>query len=344
MLSRLKADRWLLLAASVLLLLPLPKLLAANGLMAGDATALWPPTYYLQRGTEVFVYAVFALSYDILIGFTGIVSFGHSLFLALGAYSVAIVVMKLHLSIWVSLVVATLVSLTLSVAVGTLSLRLKGHYFAMITLAFAEVGYVLATKLSDWTGGQDGLSVRVPMWLVSRTNDYYVGLLFLMLMFLLVRRITRSPLGRVLEAIRENENRATALGYNVTAYKVAAMTVSGVVAGFAGVAMTIIDTRFAIASLATTGPTIEVLLMTVLGGAGTLIGPMIGAAVVRLLAYVLPGLTDISPLFQRWQFLLGLIYILTVLFLPFGIVGTYRARVSKALERVVHPPARKAAG
>lgn len=333
MAKRLKADRWLILVAVLLTLLPLPRLLAANGLWPGGSVA-WPPTHYLQRGTDMFVWAIFALSYDLLIGFTGIVSFGHSLFLAIGAYAVAIVVTKLGLSPVVAIGVAVLASALVSVVVGALSLRLKGHYFAMITLAFAEVGHVLALKLSNWTGGEDGLSVSVPLWLASRVNDYYLGLIFLGLIFLVMRRITRSPMGRVLEAIRENENRALALGYNVTAYKVGAMTISGVVAGLAGVAMATIDTRFAIASLSTASPTIDVLLMTVVGGVGTLTGPVLGAAAVRLLSYWLPSLTDVSPIFQRWQFFLGLIYIATVMFLPYGIVGTYRQRMQQALARI----------
>lgn len=342
MISRLKADRWLLAVVAMLLLVPLPRLLAANGILDSSAVT-WPPTHYLQRGTDVAIWAVFALSYDLLIGFTGIVSFGHSLFMAIGAYSVAIVVMKLGLPIWVAVPVAVLVSALISVVVGSLSLRLKGHGFAMITLAFAEVGHVLALKMSEWTGGEDGISVRVPIWLANRVNDYYLGLLFLVLMFIVVRRITRSPMGRVLEAIRENEFRAQALGYNVTAYKVGAMTIAGVVAGLAGVAMATIDARFAISTLSTAGPTIEVMLMTVVGGVGTLIGPVLGAAAIRLLGYVLPGLADVSPVFHRWQLLLGLVYVGTVMFLPYGIVGTYRTRMKQAIDRIFNRSDQKAA-
>ncbi len=115
-----------------------------------------------------------------------------------------------------------------------------------------------------------------------------------------------------------------------------------ILGGLAGVAMAIIDTRFAISSYEASGPTIEVMLMTVLGGAGTLIGPMLGAAAVRLLAYTLPNLKEISPLLERWQLILGLIYIGTVMFLPYGIVGTYRTRIKRSLERIL-TPARKAA-
>lgn len=218
MLRRVRADQWLLLVIGLLLVLPLPRLLMANGLLPPDSIN-WPPSHYMQRGTEVFVWGVFAISYDLLMGFTGIVSFGHSLFLAIGAYSVAIVVMKLKLSLLVAIPIAIGISALISLLVGSLSLRLKGHYFAMITLAFAEVGHVIALKTSQWTGGEDGLSVRVPLWLANRTNNYFLGLLFLVTIYLIVRRITQSPTGRVLAAIRENEFRAQALGYNVTAWK-----------------------------------------------------------------------------------------------------------------------------
>lgn len=341
MLQRLKADRWLLLVAALLFLLPLPRLLAANGLLDGSGLS-WPPTHYLQRGTELFVWSIFALSYDLLIGYTGIVSFGHSLFVAIGAYAIATGVMKLGLAFPVAILLGILLSGLIAAVVGSLSLRLKGHGFAMITLAFAEVFHVVALKLNQYTGGEDGLTVRVPVWLANRVNDYYLGLALLVLVFLLVRRITRSPAGRVLEAIRENEHRAMALGYNVTAYKVGAMTIAGVIGGVAGVAMATIDTRFAISSLSTSGPTIEVMLMTIMGGAGTLIGPVMGAAVVRLLGYLLPSLAYVSPIFQRWPLLLGIIYIATVMFLPQGIVGTYRSRVKRSLERIVAPARRTA--
>jgi branched-chain amino acid transport system permease protein len=330
--SLLSGDRWLGLVALLSLLGPLPRLLAAVG-VTGEQS--WPPVHWLQRGTDIFIWAIFALSYDLLLGFTGIVSFGHSLYLAIGAYAVAIGVMKLGAPLWLTILVAVVVGAIVSALVGSLSLRLKGHGFAMITLAFAEVGHVLALKASTWTGGEDGLSVMVPRWMASRVNGYYVALLGLILIFLVMRRITRSPFGRVLAAIRENEDRALALGFNVTAYKVGALTLAGVIAALAGVAQATVGSRFAIASMSTAGPTIDVLLMTILGGVGTLTGPVIGAAIVRLLAYVLPSFATLSPLFQRWPLFLGLIYILTVLFLPAGVVGASGARLKATLGRLL---------
>jgi branched-chain amino acid transport system permease protein len=329
---------WLL--ALLLLIGPLPRLLAANGLL-GEQT--WPPAHWLQRGTDIFIWAIFALSYDLLLGFTGIVSFGHSLFMAVGAYGVAIGVMKWGLPLPLTILIAIVAGAVISAVVGSLSLRLKGHGFAMITLAFAEVGHVVILKGSKLTGGEDGLTVRVPLWMASRINGYYVALLGLILTFMLMRLITRSQFGRVLASIRENEGRAIALGFNVTAYKVGALTLAGVIAALAGVAQVTVGSRFAAASMASSGPTIDVLLMTILGGVGTLTGPVLGAAIVRLLSYVLPSFASASPLFQRWPLLLGVIYIATVLFLPAGVVGASGGRLKQVLGRLIPGAERKEA-
>lgn len=333
-------DRWLGILGFICLVGPLPRLLVALGLLSETE---WPPVHWLQRGTDIFIWAIFALSYDLLLGFTGIVSFGHSLFMAVGAYAVAIGVMKLGAPLWVTILAAIVVGAALSAIVGALSLRLKGHGFAMITLAFAEVGHVLALKGSKWTGGEDGLSVMVPKWMASRATGYYLALVALIAIFFLMRRLTRSQFGRVLASIRENEDRALALGFNVTAYKVGALTIAGVIAALAGVAQATVGSRFAIASMSTSGPTIDVLLMTILGGTGTLTGPVLGAAIVRLLAYVLPGLADLSPIFQRWPLFLGLIYVATVLFLPAGVVGASGARLKQVLGRLLPGGERKEA-
>lgn len=335
-----RGDGKLWLLAALFLIGPLPRLLAGMGLMGPQD---WLPTHWLQRSTDIFIWAIFALSYDLLLGFTGIVSFGHSLFLSIGAYAVAIGVMKLGFPLWVTILAALAAGALISAVVGTLSLRLKGHGFAMITLAFAEVGHLLILKGSKITGGEDGLSVTVPLWMASRINGYYLALLGLILAFVLMRRITRSQFGRVLASIRENEDRAIALGFNVTAYKVGALTLAGMIAAMAGVAQVVVGSRFAAASMAGTGPTIDVLLMTILGGVGTLTGPVLGAAIVRLLSYVLPSLASASPLFARWPLLLGVIYIATVMFLPAGVVGASAGRLKQVFGKLMPGSERKEA-
>lgn len=300
------------------------------------------PSYISSRFIEFFLFAVLALSYDLLIGITGIISFGHALFFGAGAYTLAILMNHMGLSLWVIFPVALLVSAALAALVGALSLRVKGHFFAMITLAFAEVGHVVVQKWSEVTGGADGLSISVPKWLVQngagqpdKTHGYWVALAFMVVAYLLVRRMSESPTGRVWQAIRENEFRAGALGYNATLYKAGAMVASGVVAGAAGALYALLVQQGASPEWLTSDLTIQALLMTIIGGAGTLFGPMLGAVLVRSLSYWLSGLQSVNPLFAHWPLLFGLIYIAIVMFLPEGLVGTYRLRLKGLFMRAV---------
>lgn len=291
------------------------------------------PAHLASRGIEVFLFAILALSYDLLMGVAGIVSFGHALFFGAGAYTLAILLGKVGAPLWAALAAVPAVAGLLAAAVGALSLRVRGHFFAMITLAFAEVGHVVAQKWVEVTGGADGLSIRVPAWFVQdaagrpdRTHSYYVALAFMALAYWAVRRLADSPTGRVWQAIRENEFRVEALGYPTVAYKVGAMAASGVLAGLAGAGYALLVQQGASAEWLTPDITIQALLMTIIGGAGTLYGPMLGAAVVRLVSYLLSSLSSAHPLLQRWPLLFGLIYIAIVLFLPQGIAGSWRPR------------------
>lgn len=300
------------------------------------------PNYILSRGIEVFCFAALALSYDLLMGVTGIVSFGHALFFGMGAYTLGLL-LKAKFSLVVAVPAVIILCALLAAVVGALSLRVKGHFFAMITLAFAEVGHVVVQKWYQVTGGADGLSFTVPRFFFNRMNGYWIALGFLVLSYLLIRRVTDSPTGRVFIAIRENEFRAGALGFNTTAYKVAAMVISGVVAGLSGAAFALLVQQGAAADWLTADITIQALLMTIIGGVGTLHGPMLGAAVVRLLSAWLAGLQSVHPVFSRWPLIFGLVYIGIVMFLPQGLVGTYQQRVRGLLERVF-PQAKPAGG
>jgi branched-chain amino acid transport system permease protein len=293
---------------------------------------LYAPVYMLSRGIEVFCFAVFALSYDLLIGVTGIVSFGHALFFGAGAYTLGLM-LKAKQPLLLAVPAVILVCGLLAALVGSLSLRVKGHFFAMITLAFAEVGHVIVQKWYEVTGGADGLSFRVPSFFFTKAHGYWIALTFMLLAYFFVRRITESPTGKVLHAIRENEFRAGALGYNVTAYKVFALVVSGILAGLSGGAFALLIQQGAAADWLTPDLTIQALLMTIIGGVGTLHGPMLGAGVVRLLSFYLAGLVSIHPLFGRWPLIFGSVYIGIVLFLPGGIVGTYHQKVRALLQR-----------
>ncbi|MUV37693.1 putative branched-chain amino acid transport permease protein LivM [Lentibacillus sp. JNUCC-1] len=277
---------------------------------------------------QIFVFAIFAMSYDLLLGYTGIISFGHVMFFGIGAYSTAIVLDRFEATlgaVLLSVVIALVIAGVVSLIVGVLTLRLKSHFYAMLTLALAGLFLVAAEKWTPLTGGNDGFTFRLPPFLRDSLTMYFISLAALVLLFFGLRRLTYSPFGRVLMAIRENEKRTASLGFNVVYYKVMASVVSGLVASIAGV-LYILSLRFVDTSVFATEVTIDVLLMTIIGGVGTLIGPIIGAGLVEFAHHWLSGLSDVHWIFERWIILYGTIYILVVIFFPLGIVGTIRAK------------------
>lgn len=280
---------------------------------------------FLATMIQIFIVAVYAMSYDLLLGYTGIVSFGHALFFGTGAYSVAILSAKTENPnmIFLGILAGVGIAVILSVLIGILSLRVRDVYFSMITLAFAELFFIVAEKWNKMTGGNDGMSFSVPDFLRDRTVLYYAALLFLVAMYLFLRRVVDSPLGRTLQAIRENENRAESLGYNVLRFKVASLVISGMVAALAG-AMHGIFQRFVNTSVLGLDKTVEALLATIIGGTGTLVGSVLGAGVLRFAQDWLTSLSKVHPIFERWMIIFGAVYIVIVMFFPKGIVGTLR--------------------
>lgn len=281
--------------------------------------------------TQIFIMAVFAMSYDVLLGYTGIVSLGHTLFFGTGAYAVGIILINtrgslgsLLLAVAGALVIAVVVSLI----IGLLSLRVKDIYYAMLTMAFAELFYVVAQKWRSVTHGEDGFSFRIPEMLQDRTGFYYLALVFMVAILLLLKQFLNSPTGKVLVAIRENEQRAESLGYNVLRYKLIANVVAGVVASLAGV-MFALFLRFVSTKVLAVDNTLNVLLMTVVGGVGSLYGGILGSSVITLANHWLSGLARINPIFDRWYIIFGLLYILIVLFMPEGIWGVWKKRVRR---------------
>lgn len=273
--------------------------------------------------SQIFILAVFAMSYDILLGFTGIVSFGHAMFFGLGAYSTGIVIKHFHGSIWVillSILIALVLAILVSLVAGLLSLRLKSHFYAMLTLALSQLFLIGAEKWRSLTAGNDGFTFILPLWLVDPVHFYFVALAFLIVLYIFLYKFTQSPVGRVLQAIRENENRVESLGFKVLYYKVLANVVAGAVASLSGV-MYAYTIRFVSTSVFGVDQTLNVLLMTIIGGVGTLVGAIIGAGLIELVHHWLTSLADVFWLFNRWIILFGLIYILAVMFFPQGIVG-----------------------
>ncbi|MBP6016246.1 MAG: branched-chain amino acid ABC transporter permease [Candidatus Promineofilum sp.] len=276
---------------------------------------------------QILIFAIFAMSYDLLLGYSGILSFGHAMFFGTGGYAIAIFIGRnFNWSFGLALAAVIVIALVQSLVFGVLSLRVKGVYLAMVTLAFAEMFYILA-EAGDfrlYTGADDGLhGFPVPAYLSAtdhRTRFYYLTLVFFVAVFLIIKRLVDSPTGKVMVAARENENRATMIGFNTFWYKLMAFVAAGVFAALAG-ALSALYKVSVTPSMLSLGRTIDALAMTIIGGLGTLVGPVLGATIIQLLGYWLERWFGPS-----WTLIYGVIFMLIVIFLPYGIVGTLRVR------------------
>jgi branched-chain amino acid transport system permease protein len=280
---------------------------------------------YISLGTEVVIWALFALGFNILLGYTGLPSFGHGAFFGVGAYAAGIFFLRVYKGIWLPLVLSLVIAGVLAALVGLLVAKKKGIYFALITIAISQVFYFIAFRWEELTGGETGLSgidrvsIGLPglfsIRLSTPINYYYFVLVIFILCTLLIWRIVHSPFGRVLQAIRENEVRAKYLGYNTTAYKWGAFTISGLFAGLAGGLYTLlINSAFAFVLDWTQSG--NVVMMTLLGG-GTVnfFGPILGTAIFIVSRDLL------SAYWESWMLIYGLIFVFVILFIPSGILG-----------------------
>ena len=334
-------------------------LLLVAFLALAAAPFLFPGTKALGTAGRICIFIVLAASYDIVLGYTGIVSFAHAMFFGIGAYGVAIALNVLPVgwgAIGIGLVAALIVSAILATLIGFISLRLRALFFAMVTLAVASFALIMATQLRFLTGGEDGLTFALPQVLTpafrlfaepllgvrvgGRVITYYLVFGLATGLFLLMLRIVNSPFGRVLQALRENEFRAEALGYSIVLHRTLAGVVGALMATVAG-AMLAIVLRYngPAASMSFEVMVDSILLMTVVGGMGSLYGPMLGAIVIVLAQYYLqPGLAALAgvlagvPLLprlfdpDRWRLWLGVLFVVIVYFFPTGIVGRLRER------------------
>ena len=275
---------------------------------------------------EVFILALYAISYDLILGVTGLLSFGHAMFFAVGAYGSGIMLKSFGWGIGATLLGLVVAALLQALLFAVVLPRVKGIPFALVTLGFSSMLFIVvqSSELSEYTGADIGLQgVPVPDWIdtnINRFRVYLVTLLILFLVYLLYRRIVRSPTGSVMVATRENENRALMLGYNTFWFKFFALVVSSLTAVLAGMLFTI-HQPIVTPNVASLGWTVAALLMILIGGIGTLSGAIVGAVVFRLLQFYL----------ERWfggvaNFMIGFAYIGIVLLLPYGIVGTWRLR------------------
>ncbi len=277
---------------------------------------------YRELASRIIIWGMFALGFDLLVGFTGYLSFGHAAFWGLGAYGAGYTLLHFTDNALVAMLVGTLVASLVAVVLGYLTLRRHGIYFAVLTLAFAEMFYYAAlAPLQDWTGGDNGLTaiptpVLAGVPLKGAAIHYLVSACALIALYV-ARRIARSPFGLMLRAIKSNETRLRSTGIDVYRYKVTAFAISGVYAGLAGTLYALYETYVPTESLhwVTSG---EVVMMSVIGGLGTLVGPMIGAGVVLYLENVLSAWTE------QWLLIEGLIFMGFVIFLPGGIMEAAR--------------------
>src|SRR5436190_10447369 len=298
------------------------------------APFVFPGTRSLNVAAKVAVFILLVASYDLLLGYTGIVSFAHTMFFGIGGYGVAIAAAKLGPTWWnlaLGIVLALLLSVAVAFAIGLLSLRVRTIFFAMITLAVASFFQILASQLSDFTGGEDGINFRLPALLLDRLACYYLVLAAAAALFLALLRIVNSPFGRVLQSIRENEFRAEALGYRTVIYRTAANCLSALFAAVAGALYALWlrytgpDTTLSFAIM------IDLLLMVVIGGMGTLYGAVIGATLfvvaqnylqdlMKLASSAAQGIPLVPNLLHpdRWLLWLGVLFIVCVYYFPSG--------------------------
>ncbi len=332
-------------------------LLVALLLALTFAPFVFPGVKALNVAAKVLIFLVLVASFDLLLGYTGIVSFAHTMFFGIGAYGVAIATTRMGPT-WEALAVGVAgglgLSLVLSLAVGLFSLRVRAIFFAMITLAVASAFMTLASQLSDITGGEDGLSFKLPAILLpshefsedpflgvtldGRLLTYYLLLVMAGGLLLALLRIVNSPFGRVLQAIRENEFRAEAIGYRVVVYRTISSVLSALFACLAGVMLALWlryngpDTSLSFEIM------MDVLLIVVIGGMGTIYGSAIGAALflvaqsylqdlLRLGSEATAAIPMLSALLSpdRWLLWLGVLFVLSVYYFPTGVVGRLRA-------------------
>jgi branched-chain amino acid transport system permease protein len=284
---------------------------------------------YQSLGTQVLIFGLFALGFNLLYGYTGLLSFGHAAYYGLGAYGTGIALAKFKVaSLWLALGIGLSTAVLGGALVGFFCLRRRGIYFAMLTLAFAQMLYFIAFHAADLTGGDDGLRgipllpLGLPGGSVSLRSPlafYFFAYVLVVLAVAALKRILDSPFGAVLQAIRENSDRAVACGYDINRIKLLSFVFSALFAGLAGGLDALRLTVVPVDSLywSTSG---QVVIMTLLGGAGTFFGPFVGAATFLILA------DRLSLFIEAWPLVIGVIFMGFVLFLPRGIWGTLTAR------------------
>jgi branched-chain amino acid transport system permease protein len=285
------------------------------------------PEYYHLTATRIMVLAIFAMGYNVLFGYTGLLSLGHAMFFATGLYAAGLTAYHLEWGVLAAFGFAIFSGALVSAAVGAVALRTSGVAFMIVTLMFAQVAYLASLYFTTWTRGDEGLvlpgsarSFDIFGWhvdLVNPTTRYFIALALLATTMVVIYRLVSGPTGRALVAIRENEARTRMLGYNTFIIKLKAVVISGTLSAAAGAAYALLF-AYVGSSFAGIQYSIDALLFTLLGGAGTILGPLLGS-------FMMFYLVDISSNFTTAYLLVtGIVLILLVLYFPKGVLGTVR--------------------
>ncbi|HDH98852.1 MAG TPA: branched-chain amino acid ABC transporter permease [Deltaproteobacteria bacterium] len=290
--------------------------------------------YQLAMLTEVIVFALFAVSYNLLLGYAGLLSFGHAMFFGTGAYTVAILLNRVPgLSFYSAVTLSVMVTTVAGLIIGSLLLRHKGTPFALLTLAFNALFYAIATKWHSMTGGDDGLSIFRPevnlgftqFSISGITAFYYITLGTIGMVMLFCWYFTHTAMGQTVLLIRENEERMKFLGYNTNISRLILFVFTSFLAGLAGSFYALLFQFTSITAISIDMSTI-VLMMVIIGGTGSFAGAIIGACVYIYLQDFLSDVTD------RWPFIMGLIFIFMILYVPKGLSGLIESFIERLRE------------
>ena len=277
--------------------------------------------------TEILIWGLFAMAFDLVYGYTGMLSFGQSTFFGFGSYAMTLAILRGGIGLWPALVLGIVAATIMAALVGFVAVRIRGHYFVIITVIYSLVFFFWALNWTWLTGGDDGLSLKVPdvplgVWTVSLYDpltNYYFVLVCCVVAFLVCHRIVQSPLGKVFVSIRENEHRARLIGYHVDRFKLLAFVIAGALSGLAG-ALYSLTFRYANAGLMHWTLSGDAVVWTLVGGTGTLVGPILGTALLVVF-------TDyVSASFENYKIIIGALIVAMVLVAPQGIAGVVRQR------------------
>ncbi|MEW6347627.1 MAG: branched-chain amino acid ABC transporter permease [Thermodesulfobacteriota bacterium] len=316
--SRSATTNWIAGGVVTLILFALPFVLAQFG-RTGQ--------FWIWVTTEMIINGLFALSLNLILGYGGMVSFGHAAFFGVGAYAVALLMKKAGMPLFVALAAAPVIGAVVAAVVGWFCVRLIGLYFAILTLAFGQLLYMIAFQWYTFTGGDDGIhGIPRPEWL-GEVNYYLLCLVIFLICFLLMRMIVNSSFGLTVRSIRENMERATFIGINVRRYQLINFIIAGAFAGLAGGLLAELN-RFAQTEFLHWSRSAEPILGSLVGGMYSLVGPVIGSSVLIFLKIVLQQAH--KSMVELWAVILGSILLLVVLFAPGGMVGIYQKLCGRA--------------